>query len=81
MTDEIRSVLFFLETADEKGEKEERYMSISYGPGEIPISTKFFKYIIDFFNYKCSNCTKGSFLAMDITRIIDNGQQIYCDSE
>lgn len=81
MTDEVRNVLFFLDTANKKGEKEERYLSITYGPGELPVSTKFFNFVINFFNHKCDNCKNGSFSAIDITRIIDDGQQVYCDRE
>ncbi len=76
-----RSVFFFIDTVDADGNHHERYLSIQYHEGEIPLTTKFFDEVLRYFNYGCDGCTDEGYRAVDITRIVDNGNQIYFDSK
>ena len=64
---------------DDKGDHVERYLSIVQHHGEIQITSSFFADVLNYFNYGCDGCVHGKHKAIDITRIMDNGEQIYCD--
>ncbi len=74
-----RNVLFFVDAIDEEGYHIEKYLSLANHEGEIPITANFFNEVLGYFNYGCYNCLEEGFVAIDITRIIDNGEQIYFD--
>ena len=76
-----RHVLFFIDAIDADGHHIEKYLSLTEHGEEIHITTKFFDEVLRYFNYGCRNCLEDGYLAIDITRILDNGQQIYFDHE
>ena len=76
-----RNVLFFVDVIDSEGYHIERYLSFGQQDGEIHITTEFFDEILRYFNYGCHNCLEKGDVAVDVTRIIDNGRQIYFDHE
>lgn len=74
-----RNVLFFVDTVNEHGEHEERYLSFANQEGRVDITARFFNEVLSYFNYGCENCLNNGFVAIDVVRIIDNGEQVYFD--
>ena len=76
-----RPVLFFVDTIDVDGKHKERYLNLLQYSEDIEITTQFFNEVLLYFNYGCDGCTNDGYLAVDIVRIIDNGEQIYFDGD
>lgn len=76
-----RNVLFFIDAIDNEGHHIEKYLSLAQHKEEIHITTEFFDEVLRYFNYGCHDCLENGFTAIDITRIIDNGQQVYFDHD
>ncbi len=76
-----RPAIFILDTMDSKGNHEERYLSIPSFDGKMQITSWFFREILNYFNRTCDDCAHNGHVAVDVTRIFDNGIQVYFDSE
>ncbi len=76
-----RPVLFILDTINRDGDHLERYLSLTTHGEDVPITAVFFNEVLTYFNSQCEECEKSGYLAVDITRIFDNGIQVYFDHE